>query len=205
MVEQRIGAIVLAAGAASRFGSDKLLALYDGAPLIRFAVRAAALSSADPITLVVAPDKLDAYRPQVRVLGRTIQIVVAERASSDFAYSLRAGLGSMPEGVAGVVVLLADMPLVDAPLVNTLIDAYASTDYAVVPEHNGRWGNPVLLSRAAFADAEKLGGDCGARRLLRARANQVRPVTWDSCCLIDVDTKQALYELQALNLIRSSC
>lgn len=203
MVKQRIGAIVLAGGAASRFGSAKLLAFYDGAPLIRFAVRAAVLSSADPITLVVAPDRLDAYRHQVRELERTIQIVVAQRASSGFAYSLRAGLDSMPQGVAGAVVLLADMPLVDAPLVNTLIDAYTSSDYAVVPEHNGRWGNPVLLSRAAFVDAENLGGDCGAKRLLRARANQVRAVTWDSRCLIDVDTRQALHELRTRDSSRS--
>ena len=101
----------------------------------------------------------------------------------------------MPEGIAGVMVLLGDMPLIDARLVNTLIEAYAFTDYAVVPEHNGRWGNPVLRSRVALADAENLDGDGGARQLLGARANQVRLVTWDSRCLIDIDTEQALSEL----------
>ena len=80
MAEQRIGAVVLAAGAASRFRSDKLLAVYNGSSLIHFALSAAVLSSADPITLVVAPGKLDVYRPYVRLPGRTVQIVAAEQA-----------------------------------------------------------------------------------------------------------------------------
>jgi CTP:molybdopterin cytidylyltransferase MocA len=45
-----------------------------------------------------------------------------------------------PEGdhrIDGVIVLLADTPMVDGRLVNALIKAFASTDYAVVSEHDG--------------------------------------------------------------------
>jgi molybdenum cofactor cytidylyltransferase len=195
MVEHQIGAIVLAAGNASRFGRDKLMAIYKGTPLIHFAVRAASLSFADPITLVIASDKLDTYQPHIAGLSKAIHVTVAELASDGLAYSLTAGLDSMPDGVAGVVVLLADMPLVDARLINTLVNAYASSDYAVVPQHNGAWGNPVLLSRAALVDAKNLSGDKGAKSLVRANAHRVRRVTCDRRCLVDIDTEQALIEL----------
>jgi MobA-like NTP transferase domain len=71
-------------------------------------------------------------------------------------------------------------------LVNALIKAFASTDYAVVPEHDGAWGNPVLLSRSAWSDTENLDGDGGGRQLLRARANQVRLLPRDRSCLLDI-------------------
>jgi CTP:molybdopterin cytidylyltransferase MocA len=205
MPEQQIGAIILAAGVASRFFNDKLLASYRRKPLIYFALRAATLSSADPLRLVIAPGKLDAYAQHVRLLGRTVQIVIARLALKGLAYSLRAGLESMPEGLAGVVVLLADMPLVDSRLVDTLINAYTPADYAVVAKHNRRWGHPVLLGRDALVDAKSLEGDCGAKQLLLANRDRVRQITWDCRCLIDIDTEQALSKLNATKRVLIEC
>lgn len=48
-------AIVLAGGASSRFGADKLAAVLDGEPVLHHAIRAAA-AVADDLVLVVAPD-----------------------------------------------------------------------------------------------------------------------------------------------------
>jgi molybdenum cofactor cytidylyltransferase len=127
MAERQIGAIVLAAGVASRFGSDKLLAVYNNRPLIQCALGAAAWSAADP--LVVA---LDVYRLLMCAIDRPIQMVVADTL---LTYSLTTGLREIPHRIDGVIVLLADMPMVDGRLVNALIKAFASTDYAVVPEH----------------------------------------------------------------------
>jgi molybdenum cofactor cytidylyltransferase len=80
------------------------------------------------------------------------------------------GLKATPAEAGGAVVLLGDMPKVEAGLINALIEAFLAQPHAraVAPLQSGRRGNPVLLGRTLFAEAERLSGDQGARRLLNA-------------------------------------
>jgi molybdenum cofactor cytidylyltransferase len=68
------------------------------------------------------------------------------------------------------VILLGDMPRVEAALIDALIDTFETgpNAQAVAPVHGGRRGNPVLLSRTLFERAGALDGDEGARHLLAA-------------------------------------
>lgn len=79
------------------------------------------------------------------------------------------------------MVLLGDMPLVSAALIDRLIGEVQSAPEAdaVVPVANGRRGNPVYLSRRLFRAVEQLEGDAGARHLLRDPAVLVREVATD--------------------------
>ena len=67
---------------------------------------------------------------------------------------------------------------------------------AVVPVHEGRRGNPVLISRTLFPALHRLTGDEGARRILADGARRVLacPVD-DPGVLVDVDTREALNAL----------
>ena len=72
----RVGGVVLAAGAGSRFGGDKLVAPLDGRPLVRHVVDAAVAAGLDPIVVVVPPagvlDGID-LAPARRVVNETPQ------------------------------------------------------------------------------------------------------------------------------------
>ena len=106
----------------------------------------------------------------------------------------------MPDEVDGALVLLADMPRVDASLIDALIGAFdpARGALVVVPTFDGKRGNPVLWSRRFFADLMALQGDVGARHLIGSHAEAVTEVPVDgNAALTDVDTPDALKAVRA--------
>ncbi len=191
-----VAAVVLAAGRASRFGAgpdgSKVFALLDGRPLVAHVVATARASGAAPILVVtghaghLAEAALHDDMPD--------RFIANPDHATGLSSSLRAGIAAVPDGASGALVLLADMPLVSAATLQALIRTLAlgSCD-AVVPEHRGRRGNPVLLARSLFAGVMHLAGDEGARRLLAEPGRRIRscPVD-DPGILADIDTPEAL-------------
>jgi molybdenum cofactor cytidylyltransferase len=169
----RVGAIVLAAGQASRFraggGTDltKLVAKLDGKPIVRRAVEAALAARARPVVVVTgyARDSVEAALADL-----DIRVAFNPKFASGLASSLSAGLSVLPKDVVGALVLLGDMPWIEPTLIDTLIDAFLARKgpLAAVPLREGRRGNPVLLGRELFEVALRLTGDEGARRLIGA-------------------------------------
>jgi molybdenum cofactor cytidylyltransferase len=169
----RIGAVVLAAGRSSRYraagGAEptKLVAEVFGQPIVRRVVEAALASRARPVAVVVghASNSVEAA-----LSGLPAAIVFNAAFTTGLASSLGVGLRAMPSDVAAALVLLGDMPNIDAALIDRLIGAFESSPHAqaVAPLQDGRRGNPVLLARSMFEQAQRLDGDEGARRLLAA-------------------------------------
>ena len=114
--------------------------------------------------------------------------------------SLKAGLSAMPAEVNGVIVCLADMPQVRAPMINQLIFAFDPERGAlvVVPTIDGVRGNPIVWSRRFFPDLMAVEGDVGARHLIARYPEAVLEVPLSGKgALIDVDTPEALRRVQA--------
>jgi molybdenum cofactor cytidylyltransferase len=199
----RVGAVILAAGKSSRFraggGRDptKLVAALDGKPIVRRVVEAALAARARPVVVVTGY-----ARESVEAAIADLEIGVAfnPRFASGLASSLSVGLSAMPRDVAGVIVLLGDMPQVGAPLIDALIDAFLARKdtLAAVPLHEGRRGNPVLLSQKLFERAMRLTGDEGARRLIGAlsASELVEVEAQDVGVTFDVDTPEDLAAVQ---------
>jgi molybdenum cofactor cytidylyltransferase len=182
-----LAAVVLAAGSARRFGSDKLSASFEGKPLVSHAIRAAL---AAPVTrvIVVAHPALDIEtEPQVEVVRITTS------AMSD---SLRAGLAAAGD-VDGLFVFLGDMPLVPHGAAARLAERIGAA-YAAMPLHAGKPGHPVLLSRQAFADVARSAGDAGAGKLLRTRDDVVFDECPDPLIHADVDRPEDLGRLASI-------
>ncbi|MDE8650938.1 NTP transferase domain-containing protein [Novosphingobium album (ex Liu et al. 2023)] len=162
-------AVVLAAGAATRFGSDKLSAPLGGEPLILHAIRAARAAPVARVIVVARPGLATGDWPG----DPPVEVVrIASTALSD---SLRAGIAAAGDAGAAFV-FLGDMPLVPHTIAARLA-ARIGDRYAAMPRDDGRPGHPVLLSRRAFADIARLTGDEGAGRLLRQRDD----VLFDEC------------------------
>lgn len=190
-----IGAVVLAAGRASRFGAgaddSKVLARLDGKPLVRHVAEAALASRARPVVVVIGHAGAGV---RAALDGLNATIVDNPHAASGMAGSLKAGVAALPADCAGALILLADMPRVRARTLDALIAAYAAGDRrpdAVAPVFAGRRGNPVLLGRAMFGAVAGLEGDVGARALL-AEADVREIEVDDPGVSIDIDTRAAL-------------
>jgi len=93
------------------------------------------------------------------------------------------------------VICLGDMPLIDAGLIDRLIEAFSPDrgNLIVVPVADGRRGNPVLWSRRFFKELMTLDGDIGARHLIVRHAEAVADVPVEgNSAFLDIDTPQAL-------------
>jgi molybdenum cofactor cytidylyltransferase len=200
-----IGAIVLAAGKSSRFraagGLDltKLVAKLDGKPIVRRVVEAALTSKARPVVVVTgyARDSVEAA-----VVDCDVNLAFNAKFASGLASSLSVGLSAMPRDVAGALVLLGDMPLIEPRLADALIEAFLARQgaLAAIPLTEGRRGNPVLLGRGLFEAAMRLKGDEGARKLIGAlnEGELVEVEASDMGVTFDVDTPEDLAAAQRL-------
>jgi len=192
-----VAALVLAAGLGSRFGeTPKVLAELDGRPLVRRVAEAAVASRAEPVIVVLGR----AGEPvRAALAGLPLGFVENPDYAQGLSTSLRAGFAALPEGATGALVCLGDMPLLGADILDALIGAHEETPdaAAIVPVHDGRRGNPVLLARRLAPEIARLDGDRGAGPLLKGR-DDVRELDWgDDRVLVDVDTPEALAALNA--------
>jgi molybdenum cofactor cytidylyltransferase len=200
-----IAAIILAAGASSRFKAgggghaSKLVATLAGKPLVRHAAEAALASTARPILVITGHDR---QAVEAALGGLALQFVHNAHYRDGLASSLKTGIAALPTDVDGVVVLLGDMPAVTSALTDRLIAAFGGQPdaLAAAPNVAGRRGNPVLLSRSLFPAIAALEGDEGARKLLLGAApGQVVEVDVSGPgATLDVDTPQSLDEARRM-------
>lgn len=176
-----IALVLLGAGRSRRFGTDKLAATLGGEPVIR---RSAGLYAALPFAqriAVLGPDT-----PDLADLGFTE--VRRGEAEVPMAVSLAAGVRAVNTGrVRGIMVALADMPLVSEPHLATLAAAFDGSR-PVCSELTGAPCPPAIFPAAMAAQLTAREGDHGAQALL---AGALR-ITAGEDCLIDVDTPEAL-------------
>jgi molybdenum cofactor cytidylyltransferase len=192
-----VAAILLAAGQSTRFRAgggnnvSKLVAEFAGRPLVRHVAEAALASRARPVIVVTghARDEVMAA-----LVGLPVTEVPNPLYASGLASSLKAGIAVLPATARGALVLLGDMPLVGAALLDQLIDAFAERSEAVVPLHEGRRGNPVLIGRVLFPTIAALTGDEGARKIIASAKVAEVGVAGDAVT-VDIDTPAALASL----------
>lgn len=181
-----VGAIVLAAGLSRRMGSNKLLALLDGKPLVAHVVDAA-LAADLPVLVVLGHDP-DAIRA---ALGdRVVDYVLAPDHAQGMGRSIAAGISAIDWNAA--IICLGDMPRISPELLR-LLAAEAAPDAILIPSFAGRRGNPVLWGKDHFADLARLQGDRGGRALFD---RPLRELPWhDASIFADIDTPEMLATL----------
>ena len=182
-----IAGLVLAAGAGTRFGSEpKQLADLGGRPLLEWAVRAQCGARVLERVVVV----LGSAAPQIFEtveFGRA-EVVVCQDWKAGQSESLRRGLRAL-SGADKVVVTLGDAPL----MTSSLIDRFAREPPGTRAVYGGRPGHPVVLGREQIAALSAIGGDVGARELLRG-APMIE--VGHLCSGRDVDTPEDLEEVR---------
>jgi nicotine blue oxidoreductase len=157
-----IGGLVLAAGAATRFGTSKQLVELDGRPLLEHAIRAVIAS---PVGRVVVVLGAGADQVIARVDSHGADFVVCDRWDEGQSASLACGLAQLADCEA-VVITLGDQPRLSPDAIRRVIAARAEGIEAVRAMYGESPGHPVLLERSLFDRMRDVTGDHGARNLL---------------------------------------
>jgi molybdenum cofactor cytidylyltransferase len=177
--------LLLAAGSATRFGSDKLShSLPHG---VAIAVQAARhLKSQLPrVVAVVKPGSTELAG---HLSKEKCEIAVCENAAEGMGASL--ACAARTAGPAdGYLVALADMPFVRPSSIAAVRDALAAGAPLAAPYWRARRGHPVGISKFFYEDLLRLRGDEGAKQLLAANeARLVKIPVGDPGVIRDIDT-----------------
>ena len=156
-----IGGLVLAAGAATRFGAPKQLAELDGVPMLEHSLRT---MTAAPVGRVVVALGSGADEIAATVDLHGADPLVCSRWEEGQSASLACGLAELADCEA-VVVTLGDQPRVSLDAIRRVIAARNGAA-AVRATYGGNPGHPVLLERDLFEQLRNVTGDKGARNLL---------------------------------------
>jgi molybdenum cofactor cytidylyltransferase len=185
--------VLLAAGGARRFGSQKLIATLDGVPVVRRAFDA--LSPATDGVVVIVGSESDAVRHALD--GTTAKIVMNSDWELGLSSSLRCGILATPPSTEAVIVGLGDEPVVDAHVGRELVRAWRRDKPLIVAaRYNGVQDHPVLFDRAVFSELTSLEGDVGAKSVIYRSAERVGFVDVSTPQPIDVDEPSDLRRLE---------
>lgn len=180
--------ILLAAGAARRFGSDKLLALCRGKPLYRYGLETLASVCAEradaDLTVVTNNPRIAA--DAVSLGARAVD---SPQAALGQSYSIRAGLDAVEPLGAGdfLLFVVADQPGLRPATIKRFLDAAKPGRWGATAVCGDRVGNPVLFCAALAPALRALEGDRGGRRVLNQCPGPVLPISCAEAELRDVD------------------
>ncbi|AHB50132.1 hypothetical protein W911_08920 [Hyphomicrobium nitrativorans NL23] len=186
----RIGAVLLAAGASRRFGDDnKLVADLDGEPLVRRVARILAESSVGDVVVVTGHDR---ETVEAALDGLSFRFVHNEDWSSGMGRSIARGIRALRPDTPAAFVVPGDMPYLTVTLLQALAGRYADAEgrRIVVPTtEDGNQRNPVLWPRRYFDDLARLDGPEGGKALLKRHWSEALlvPVA-DEAVFSDIDT-----------------
>lgn len=183
--------LIPAAGFARRMrGADKLLEPVAGEAMLHRQARIAQETGAKVlVTMPPAPG----LRAQV-LDGLAITRVPVTDPSEGMAASIRAGVALVPTGAAGLMILLADLPELEADDLRAMIAAFAAAPGAILraTSAKGAPGHPVIFPADLFADLAQVTGDAGARSVVALHRNRLRDIALPGDrAVTDLDTPEA--------------
>ena len=183
---KHIAAILLAAGAGTRFGGEKLLhPLNDGVAIAAHAARNL-LAAMPDVTAVVRWGDFPLYD---MLEQEGCQVTMFQGAARGMGASLAHGV-AQTRGAAGWVVALADMPRVPADIIRKIVAALEGGAQVAAPVFRGERGHPVGFGAALREELLALVGDEGARAVVDRHRDSVQLIECDDPgILFDVDRK----------------
>lgn len=185
----KIGCVVLAAGNARRFGSNKLNAQVEGVSLIRRALDAVPGGLA---TVVVSQ-----YPDILALAGEYgFDALLNDRPEQGLSRSVRLGLAHLTD-CDGVLFLVSDQPRLKRDSVEALAALWAQNPEKIAAmAHNGVRGNPCLFPARLFPELLALTGDRGGSAVIRHHEDDLILLETDAPELADVDTPAALEQVR---------
>lgn len=182
-----VAALVLAAGAGTRFGADKRRVRLAGGETLLAQTCGRALAAGLPVYVALRAGEELPLPSGVEPLP----VTGAEQGMGATLAAAISALATLPAASRGCLVLLGDMPWIEVTTLRRLAQALGEAGAAglVAPYRHGRRGHPVGFGRDWFTELQCLRGDRGARGILERETGRVHRVVVDDPGIeADVDT-----------------
>jgi protein-tyrosine phosphatase len=191
----RAAAVVLAAGASSRFGRPKALVQLWGRPLLQHTLDAVRAAGAAEVVVVLGDD---ADEIEHALEWHSEHVVRNPSPEDGLSSSLRIGLASLGSASEAALIFLGDQPTVQAGVVARLLAVFVTPSRPIaIPSYaNGGGPNPLLIHRSAWPLALEARGDRGLGPVLREHPDLITEVRVAGSNP-DVDTPEELARLEA--------
>ena len=194
--DHKIKKILLAAGQSKRFGDkNKLLAIINGKPIINH-ILDTLVEIYDPSELIVIIGHEHKIIKNL-ILNKDIKIVENINYKKGIGTSIALGINNLDSEIDGVMIIPADMPYINPKDLINLEKKFVELNCVkvVMPEHNSKIGNPVILPRNYFNTLKILKNDFGAKSMIRKK--DIITLKTEFGTIFDIDTQEELAETKA--------
>lgn len=189
MSNRAIFAIVLAAGASTRFGRTKQLEPFEGVPLAAGAVRKAESVCGERTVLVTGKDWKEVASACEPLAGF---FVINNDYEQGLASSIACGVRAVAESADAILLILADLPLVTTEHLENLVDAWIQAPQSIIASaFEDTLGPPIVFPKTDFDAMLELSGDRGARPVLDANRDRVQAIECEEAAF-DIDRPEDL-------------
>ena len=191
--DMKLGVVLLAAGRSSRFGENKLLAAFDGRPMVCRAMDAAKAVHACRTTVVTG-------NRDIARLAQEYGYSVLENHEPELgqSHSICLGVDAMQD-MDALLLMVCDQPGLSGASLAHLLEAFSQSDKGIACLcDQSHMGNPAVFAQEYYPALLALCGDRGAKGILRAHEDDLLVVpALDENELSDADTPEALEAMRA--------
>jgi len=197
--KEKVAGLVLAAGASTRMGQPKQLLRMGEETLLDHVLGETLDSDLDLTVLVLGHQareikqdlRTDLHHPKLKIIENRLYL-------DGISTSIITGLSEAEDVFDHVMIILADMPLINSSLINMLLHEYLASHLQLgAIKLLGRRSHPVVIGRQFYDELRQLKGDVGARDLFLKYAHQVCLVEpeqdYDD---VDIDTIEEYLEFK---------
>jgi molybdenum cofactor cytidylyltransferase len=191
-------AVILAAGASTRFGSPKQLVRIGGSPVLHQLISNAAFVAGRSVTVVIG-----AHARQIAPALRqsAASVVVNRDWQEGLASSIRVAVESAPPRCDGLLLLLADQVAVTADDLKHLYAAWKRHPILVAAAlYDGAPGLPAIFPRWTYPSLMELRGDRDPRLVIRRNIDQLVRIPMANAS-INLDTPEDLLSIEQSNIL----
>lgn len=187
-MSKQVSIVILAAGAAKRFGTAKQLVQIDNTHLLQLMINKATESDTPKIYVILGAN-YQLIIDQLQLNKKTV-VVMNETWEEGIASSIRSAvLKEMEENISDALLLtVCDQPVITTGLLNDCIRAYINNSAGIVAtKYTGTIGTPALFDKKYYNDLLQLSGDTGAKKIITNHLPDVYTISFEGGSF-DIDT-----------------
>ncbi len=166
--------IILAAGEAKRFGSQKLLHLIDGIPVVCRTILNSLNSGLNRLVIVTGFENKAVEETIIRSFPdeKRLNFIKNPNYSKGMIASFLSGLESLESDIEDVLMILGDMPFVTEGQIDKILNS-RKKDFLIIPRVNNLLTHPRVIPGARFKDFRDLGQSESGKKILKKYKNKI--------------------------------